>query len=170
MITKRLLLAVFALLVVGALNAQSFKANVEKSEIKWLGKKVTGQHTGHIKLTDGMLTFKDNKIVSGTFNIDMKSITDDDLTDAGYNQKLVGHLKSDDFFGVEKFPLATLVLMESAAFVNNSVEVNGKLTIKGITNPLSFTATKNGNTYSASIAIDRSKYDVRLVQVLFSRT
>ena len=161
MITKRLLLAVFALLVAGTLNAQSFKANVDKSEIKWVGKKVTGQHNGKIKLADGVLTFKENKIVSGTFNIDMKSITNDDLADAGYNQKLVGHLKSDDFFGVEKFPIATLILMESAVFTNNSVEAQGKLTIKGITNPVSFTVTKNGNTYTASIAVDRSKYDVR---------
>lgn len=161
MITKRLLLAVFALLVAGGLNAQSYKANAEKSELKWVGKKVTGQHNGHIKLSDGVLTLKGNRIVSGTFNIDMKSITNDDLTDAGYNQKLVGHLKSDDFFGVEKFPIATLTLMESAEFVNNVAEVKGKLTIKGITNPISFNVTKNGNSYTASIAVDRSKYDVR---------
>lgn len=161
MITKRLVLVGFALLLVGAINAQSFKANVDKSEIKWLGKKVTGQHNGHIKLADGVLTLKDNKIVSGTFNIDMKSITNDDLADAGYNQKLVGHLKSDDFFGVEKFPVATIVVTEGSVFANNSAEIKGKLTIKGITNPLTFTATKNGNTYSASIAVDRSKFDVR---------
>ena len=161
MITKRILLAVFALIIAGTVNAQSFKANVEKSELKWTAKKVTGQHTGHIKLIDGVLTVKDNKIVGGTFNIDMKSITDDDLTDAGYNQKLIGHLKTDDFFGVEKFPVTTLVISESATFVNNQADVNGKLTIKGITNPITFKAMKNGNTYTASIAVNRAKFDVR---------
>lgn len=161
MIKKQLLLVALALMVSGAVNAQALKANAEKSELKWVGKKVTGQHNGHIKLADGVLTIKDNKIVSGTFNIDMKSITNDDLTDAGYNAKLVGHLKSDDFFGVEKFPLATLVLNESSAFVNNQTEAKGKLIIKGITNPIMFTVTRNGNVYSASIAVDRSKYDVR---------
>ena len=159
--TKLFILAAFALVIAGTLSAQSFKANVEKSELKWTGKKVTGQHNGHIKLIDGVLTIKDNKIVNGTFNIDMKSITDDDLQDAGYNQKLVGHLKSDDFFGVEKFPVTTISLTESADFTNNQAEVKGKITIKGITNPISFTATKNGDTYTASIAVDRSKFDVR---------
>lgn len=159
--TKRLLLGVFALVISGSLYAQSFKANSDKSEIKWVGKKVTGQHNGKIKLADGELTIKDNKISGGTFNINMNSITCDDLTDASYNQNLVGHLKSDDFFGVEKFPLATLVLMESGSFTNNAVEVKGKLTIKGITNPLLFTVNKNGNSYTATIAVDRSKYDVR---------
>lgn len=161
MIKKQLLLVALALMVSSAVNAQTLKANAEKSELKWLGKKVTGQHNGQIKLADGELSIKDNKIVSGTFNIDMKSITCDDLKDAGYNGKLVGHLKSDDFFGVEKFPLATLTLGESVAFVNNQAEVKGKLTIKGITNPIMFKVTRNGNSFTANIAVDRSKYDVR---------
>jgi len=107
------------------------------------------------------LTIKGNKIVNGTFSIDMKSITDDDLQNAEYNQKLVGHLKSDDFFGVEKFPVATLVITDGTAFVNNQAEVNGQLTIKGITKPLAFTVTLKGNSYIASISVDRSKFDVR---------
>jgi polyisoprenoid-binding protein YceI len=161
MITKKMFFVALTLLIAGTINAQNFKANAEKTELKWTGKKVAGQHHGHIKLTDGMLTIKDNKLANGTFNIDMKSISDDDLTDAGYNQKLIGHLKSDDFFGVEKFPVATLVINESTAFVNGQAEVKGKLTIKGITNPISFTVTKSGNVYTASIPVDRSKFDVR---------
>ncbi|RPH32577.1 MAG: YceI family protein [Bacteroidales bacterium] len=159
--TKQILLAALTLLFVGVVNAQNFKVDVDKSELKWVGKKVTGQHNGKVKLADGVLAINNNKITSGTFSIDMKSITDDDLTDAGYNQKLVGHLKSDDFFGVEKFPTATLLLTESVAFENSSADVKGKLTIKGITNPISFKVIKNGNTYTTSIAVDRSKYDVR---------
>jgi polyisoprenoid-binding protein YceI len=91
----------------------------------------------------------------------MKSITDDDLKDAGYNQKLVGHLKTDDFFGVEKFPVTTLAITESTAFVNNEADVKGNLTIKGITNPIAFKVTKNGNSYSANIPVNRAKFDVR---------
>jgi len=161
MITRRFLLAALTLLVAGGVYAQSFKANADKTELKWTAKKVTGQHFGHIKLMDGSLTLKDNKIVGGIFNIDMQSITNDDLADAGYNQKLVGHLKTDDFFGVEKFPVTTLTLTESTPFVNSQAEVNGKITIKGITNPIAFTVTQNGNSYSATIAVDRSKFDVR---------
>jgi polyisoprenoid-binding protein YceI len=161
MLTKRIVLAAFSLLLFVGVYAQSFKADALKSELKWTAKKVTGQHNGHIKLADGLLTVKDNKIVSGSFNIDMKSITDDDLTDAGYNQKLVGHLKTDDFFGVEKFPVTTLVITEAAAFVDNQADVKANLTIKGITNPITFKVTKSGNSYSANIAVNRAKYDVR---------
>jgi polyisoprenoid-binding protein YceI len=141
--------------------AQDFKANASKSELKWNGKKVTGEHWGFINLKDGKLTLKNNKITSGEFTIDMNSISCKDLTDESWNQKLVGHLKSDDFFGVEKFPTAKLVITESGAFVKDEATVNGKLTIKGITHPVTFNAKKTGNTYVATITVDRSKYDVR---------
>jgi hypothetical protein len=62
--TKRIFLAALTLVIAGTINAQTFKANVDKSELKWTAKKVTGQHTGHIKLKDGVLTVKDNKLVA----------------------------------------------------------------------------------------------------------
>jgi polyisoprenoid-binding protein YceI len=159
--TKKYFLLAITLMLSSVIYAQSFKANAEKSELKWLGKKVTGQHNGQIKLKSGELTVKDNKLTNGNFVIDMTSITCEDLTDAGYNQKLVGHLKSDDFFGVEKFPTATLKITDAATFTNNVANVKGSLTIKGTTNPVEFAVTKNGNTYVAKVSVDRSKYDVR---------
>lgn len=56
------------------------------------------------------------QIVDGSFVVDMRTITNIDFKDPGYNQKLVGHLKSDDFFGVEKFPTATFKVTESSKF------------------------------------------------------
>ena len=78
---------------------------LHKPRLLWLGEKVTGQHTGTIKLQSGWLNWKDNKIVSGEFNIDMTSLKDSEA-----NERLEGHLKSDDFFGVEKFPVSKLVI------------------------------------------------------------
>jgi len=159
--TKKSFLLVLALLFAFLVNAQSFKANVEKSELKWLAKKVTGQHNGHLMLKSGELTLESGKLTNGNFVIDMTTIADDDLKDPGYNQKLVGHIKSDDFFGVDKFPTATFVLTGSGEFKDNVANVSGKLTIKGITNPVLTTVTKDGNTYNAIFSVDRSKYDVR---------
>lgn len=160
---KKLVFVITAAFLLIGLNsfAQDYKANISKSELKWNGKKVTGEHWGFIGLKEGKITLKNNIITSGEFTIDMASINCKDLTDETWNQKLVGHLKSDDFFSVDKFPTAKLEISESGAFVNNEATVNGKLTIKGITHPISFNAKKNGNTYSALITVDRSKYDVR---------
>lgn len=157
----KIILFVMAIFTMNAIYAQSYKIDVTNSTLKWHGKKVTGEHFGNIGLKDGILLLDNDQISGGKFIIDMTSITNTDLTDAGYNAKLVGHLKSDDFFGVEKHPEALLEIIKSSAFKNNVATIDGNLTIKKIKHPVTFTVTKDGNAYSAEIVVDRSKYDVR---------
>ena len=143
--------------------SQSYKISNEKSTIAWLGEKVTGEHTGNIKIKGGEFTIKDNKVITGTFS--MTSITCIDLTEESWNKRLVDHLKSEDFFGVEKFPESTFKITESGSFEGGSAMVKGNLTIKGITHPIEFRATlqeKEGvMKIFANIIIDRTKYDIR---------
>jgi polyisoprenoid-binding protein YceI len=143
------------------LFAQQLKVDSEKSSLKWHGEKVTGEHWGHIDLEKGWLTWENDKLTGGTFLIDMSSITNSDLEDEEYNTKLVNHLKSDDFFGVEKFPTAQLEIKSSEKFSNGKAKVKAHLTIKEITHPIEFEAQKDGNWFMAEIIVDRSKYDVR---------
>jgi len=139
---------------------QKLTANTDKTTLQWLGEKVTGQHTGTIKLKEGLLTWKDNKITGGEFLIDMNTIKDSEG-----NERLEGHLKSDDFFGVEKFPVTKLVLTGSENFEKGTATVRGNLTIKDITNPVEFTAAvqkkDDGTWFYANIIVDRSKYNIR---------
>ncbi len=158
---KSYLVAIVLTISSFGLFAQTQTVNSEKSTINWLGKKIGGEHKGLIKLKNGELTEKDGKIVSGSFVIDMTSITNTDLTDPGYNAKLVGHLKSDDFFGVEKFPTATLNITKATKFSNGNASVTGTMTIKGKTETITFDIVKSKNTYTATIEVDRSKYNVR---------
>jgi len=158
-IKSGLLLGLSLIWLAGA--AQDLKVDTEKSTLKWVGKKVTGEHWGYIKLKDGSFTVKNNTISAGTFTIDMTTITDNDLTSPEWNQKLVGHLKSDDFFSVEKFPTSTLIITESSSFNNNEAEVKAKITIKGKTEPIIFKVVKKENTYTAVITVDRTLFDVR---------
>ena len=141
--------------------AQSFTVDANSSRLKWHGKKVTGEHFGTIQLKEGSLVIENNKITAGEFTIDMTSLANTDIEDAGYKAKLEGHLKSDDFFGVEKFPTAKLVIKSSSAFANNVSSVNAHLTIKGITNPIEFEVFKEGSTFRTAVIIDRSKFDIR---------
>ena len=143
------------------LFGQAQKVNTEKSTVSWVGKKIGGQHEGLIKLNSGLIEEKDGKIVSGTFVIDMTSITNTDLTDAGYNQKLVGHLKSDDFFGVKSFPTATLNITKASPYSNGKASVTGALTIKGKTETITFDVLKKEINYTAKIEVDRSKFNVK---------
>jgi polyisoprenoid-binding protein YceI len=161
---KSLAILVMALTLTSAVFAGNQKVDPSKSSVKWLGKKVTGEHSGTINVKEGNLVVENGKITGGKVVIDMQSIVDLDLTDPGYNEKLVGHLKSDDFFSVATFPTSELVITK-AETNGNTHTFSGNLTIKGITNPVSFTATstRDGNSvvYKGTIAIDRSKYNVR---------
>ena len=159
--TIKTILASLAILVSTSIIAQNMKVDVQKSTLKWHGEKVTGEHWGNIELQEGWLSWENDKIKEGKFIIDMASITNTDIEDDGYNAKLVGHLKSDDFFGVEKFPTAKLEIKGSEKFKNDKAMVKAHLTIKETTLPIEFEAQKDGNWFMAEIVVDRSKYDVR---------
>lgn len=151
-------------------KARTYKVDVTNSNLKWHGKKVTGEHMGNIGLKSGEMLVDGNKITGGTFVIDMNAMTCTDIKDANYNAKLVEHLKSDDFFSTDKHPTATFTITSIKPIANAKANkpnatVTGNLTVKGITNTVTFPATlavKNGvATAKADVTIDRAKYDVR---------
>lgn len=167
---KRILLiaAVLAGVVFGQVFAEVYKVNAAASKLSWLGQKVTGEHHGEIKIKDGYLTVDGNKY-SGEFTIDMITIVNHDL-EGEWNAKLIGHLKSDDFFSVEKHPAAAFKVTKVVPYKAEEGEaathrVTGDLTIKGITNeisfPAQFTFTDEGLTARAKFSIDRTKWDIR---------
>jgi polyisoprenoid-binding protein YceI len=155
-ITIALVLAITTVTV----NAQTKKIDVTKSTVNWVGKKVTGEHSGTVALKSGALVFKKNALTGGTFTVDMTTINATDLT-GEYQGKLNGHLKADDFFGTDKFPNTTLTFKTIASKGNNVYTVTADLTIKGITKPITFDITVNGNTATTVLKVDRTKYDIK---------
>lgn len=146
--------------------AQTFKADTEKTTLAWHAEKITGSHEGNISLKSGSFKVEKDKIVSGSFIIDMNTITNTDLTDKEYNGKLVGHLKSADFFDVAKFPDAVFTITKPVDLSKSVTDVHGTLTLKGITKPLSFKAVvlKVGGSFSFnanSIVVDRTLYNIK---------
>ena len=148
-----------------AVKSTIFVVDKTNSTLTWTARKVTGQHTGSIRISNGTLELDNNQLQRGSFELDTRSITVTDLKDADSNAKLTGHLKSDDFFAVEKFPAANFTINSVTPVSGNQHTVTGKLTIKGITHDLSFPATVviNGSKLSAkaSVKIDRTKYDIK---------
>ena len=164
---KVLILSAFALIGLMSMakpGPTSFKVDTAKSTFKWGGKKVTGAHWGYVKFTDGTLAIEKGVLQGGSFNVDMNTIDCQD-TPGEWGQKLVGHLKGEDFFGTEKFPKSTLVIKSATAKGSNLYDVKADLTIKGVTNEVSFPATVTlvGNTATtvASFSIDRTKYGIK---------
>ena len=142
----------------------TYVVDVEQSTVRWTGKKVTGQHNGVIDVQEGTLELDGDQLKGGQFVIDMGSLSNEDLE--GENRaKLEGHLKSDDFFGVQGYPTAELVITQATPQEGDQYTVTGDLTIKGTTHPIEFPATvrlqDDQVTAEATITVDRTQYDVR---------
>jgi polyisoprenoid-binding protein YceI len=160
--TKHLKIATVFVLACSFLSFTSLvekDVNVNESKVTWKGYKVTGEHEGTINLKSGTLQFDGSTLTGGSFVMDMTSINTTDLQ-GEYKNKLDGHLKSADFFGVESHPTASLNIT-SAEGSNGKYDVKADLTIKQITQPVEFTMYVKDNSATAFVKIDRTKFDIK---------
>ena len=145
----------------GTLLAKPMTVDTKKSSIEWVGKKVSGEHSGSLKLESGKFDLEKG---SGSFVIDMKSIDNTDL-EGEWKQKLEGHLKSEDFFNVAKYPTAKFVMKQAEKQKDGKYKVSGDLTVKGITKPVDFMATMTEEDkmkwLMADFKIDRLNWDIK---------
>lgn len=151
------LVAVFSTVTVAAQNK---KINVEKSKIEWVGKKVTGAHNGTINFSSGTLVFDGKKLKGGSFEVNMNTITVLDLEAGKGKEKLEGHLKADDFFGVDKHSTAKLEFKKIADQGNGTYTVTADLTIKNITQPVTFDLAVTDERVRTTFMVDRTKYGI----------
>nr|WP_315031331.1 YceI family protein [uncultured Chryseobacterium sp.] len=131
------------------------------SKVEWKGYKVfkseNTSHFGTIKFESGDVTVKDGKLESGKFVADMNSLTSVDLKDSAEDLgKLNGHLKSGDFFEVEKFPTASFEITKVTPATEGDYNtlLDGNLTIKGITKPVQFKANVSVKDGEVSVATE----------------
>lgn len=147
------------------LQATNFKVDVKESNIKWVGKKITGQHNGTIDFKEGNIEVNGNSITGGNFEVNMQSIVCSDLENESWNNKLISHLKSEDFFSVEKNPVSELKVTSVEHIDGNEYLFKGDLSIKGLTHPITFNAKIDLSTDSliavGSLSVDRTLYNIK---------
>ena len=140
------------------------------SRMLWTGRNINGAHTGTISVKSGWLEVAAGPMASGEITLDMESIANTDLTDTVLNRMLIAHLKSDDFFDTARYPTATFHLRHVthnpyARPGNINTDIDGALTLKGITEDLGFPALIEvlpGGALSAEahFDIDRTRWNV----------
>jgi polyisoprenoid-binding protein YceI len=150
---------VLAMISFSANSIKMKTIDTKKSKIEWEGEKLTGSHEGTIMFRDGYLEMDGEKITAGEFTVDMTSIVTTDLSGEG-KQKLEGHLKSDDFFGVTNYPTAKLKI-KNATKKGDSYGIIADLTIKNITKPVTFDLEMNNDSANAELTIDRTEFGVK---------
>ncbi len=135
-----------------------------ESVVEWKGSMLMGSndHNGYAYISKGELMIEDGQLTGGAVEVDMNTIEDESHKS---NNELIKHLKSDDFFDVERFPLSTIVITKVASINAEDKEITANLSIKGITHPVTFPAkleSKNGTIKAnGKLTIDRTKWDVR---------
>ncbi|MBO9666902.1 MAG: YceI family protein [Bdellovibrio sp.] len=158
------------ILVVGsaAFAADVYKIDAQASSVAWKGTKKAGSaHTGGIAVKDGEVQVdKKGKVTGGQINIDMATITNEDLKDSpDYQKKLVGHLSATDFFDVAKYPVSTFKIVSVTPKTKDEVTVKGELTMIGKTAPIEFpakiTTDKGVMTGEALVKVDRTKWGLK---------
>lgn len=146
-------------------NSREVAINVQNSHIAWTGRAVGKEHVGTVSIKNGAFNFAESKMIGAMFTIDMDTIADNDL-DGAMREKLVTHLKSDDFFGVAKYPEAYVKItsIEDGADAGY-IKASADLTIKGITHPVLIygkTSIENGRAkFEGDVTIDRTLWDIK---------
>lgn len=153
-------------------EAATYVVDTATSKVEWYGSKPIGaSESGTVNIAEGQMNFTGDQLVDGTILIDMTSIATTSQS-GGMAEQLVGHLSSDDFFGVATYPTAQLVLKSAEPTgVENQYQVKADLTIKETTKEIAFVTdvvvaddTLTGN---AKIVVNRADFDVRYNSAAF---
>ena len=144
---------------------QKYSIDPKETVVTWKGSMVIAseeEHTGYVYLSKGDLMIDKGQLVGGTFEIDMNTI---EYKDREHKNSPVFHLKSPDYFDVKKFPIATFVITRVTSSNDKNMQVTGNLTIKEVTNEVSFPAKidlKDGIVKAnGKLVIDRTDWGIR---------
>jgi polyisoprenoid-binding protein YceI len=143
-----------------------WQLDVKKSKVLWNTGKIMGGHSGYFLFHSGNLEYSaTGEPLRGTFRMDMNSIRSTDNPDEAGRQKTDANLKKNEFFASDQHPIATMVVKKITRIGSSTdYTVGGDLTIKGITNPIEFTATintKNNTSHiTANVDISRQLWNI----------
>ena len=143
--------------------------NVDSSTINWIGRKVTGEHSGTLNLSKGWVVMQEGSIIGGKFIFDMTSIKNTDIESPEWKEKLEKHLMAEDFFFTDSFPHAILEIKDHSQIVKYNTEINNRiiadLNIRGITHeinfPLEISQVQSIFYTEGTIDINRTIFNIR---------
>ena len=142
-------------------TADTFAVNTTTSKVEFIGSKKAGYHPGYFLLKSGSVSLDAGKLTGGSFVIDLASLKVTD--EAGL--KLEGHLKSSDFFDFSKGTEATYAISSVKYVSADKAEIDGSLTLKGVTAPVKFIASIRGVDATkffaeATFSLDRTVFGI----------
>ena len=149
--------------------------DLDNTKINWIGRKVTGEHTGTVSLSKGWVIVENDTLKSGLLVFDMNSIINTDIESPEWKLKLENHLKNEDFFAVDSFSQATLKISGSQTLSHtnsvNNLQIMADLIIRGITADIAFPIAlqTSGDVFFATgnVDIDRTVYGIQYKSIKY---
>lgn len=148
-------------------------ADIDRSVVRWRGTEFRGRgkHEGIVRLASGRLNVQDSVVTGGTFVIDMNTITIADIPqhEVVPRRRLRTHLRDEDFFAVDRFPVAAFVITGVRPQPGpGRYSVSGNLTVRDSTHNISFEASaplvsEDRVWASARVSIDRHRWGVSFI-------
>ncbi|TFF33542.1 YceI family protein [Mucilaginibacter psychrotolerans] len=152
--TKLILLSLLCLSQTILLAQKKVAIDTKTSLLKWTGHAEIGTYapSGTLNLWEGVVYLKGDEITAALLTVDMKSMKQE-------NSDLVNHLKSEDFFDVEKYSVSTIKINS----IRNG-KAYGQITMKNKTQafecPIAITKTGGELSVTGKAIIDRTKYGI----------
>lgn len=145
-------------------KADTLKVNLSNSSIHWKGTKMrgAGKHEGELQLQSAYFLSENRKVIGGQFVADMTTIgvTDIPEHEPVPIRNLNNHLKSEDFFGVESYPISKFTITKIENLQNDSISVSGNLTIKDVTKNIEFKAETKEKDFLTKFTFDRFQWNI----------
>jgi polyisoprenoid-binding protein YceI len=141
-------------------SAADLKIATATSKIEFLGTKTGGRHTGGFKEFTGTVAMPGVDLAGATITLEITTASI--FTDTG---KLTNHLKTADFFDVNKYPKATFKstgIKAAPGAGGTTHEITGDLTMHGVTKSITFpvktTADANGVTIEGTTTVKKEDF------------
>lgn len=139
-----------------------FEVDQIASLVEWMGRNLFSRHLGTVELGPGHVQIQNGRLTGGRLTIDMTSLGCTDIPDPGLCERLIAHLKSDDFFSVERYPQAEFEIREvdyrsGVRPDEPNYQIKGDFTLRGVTKPIEFAAVvarKADGSFTAQALLD----------------
>ena len=141
-----------------------YNINTVVSNVSWLGSSAISKHTGNVEVKNGTI-FKNGELFEGEITIDMNTLTNSDIKNKSKADDLINHLKSAEFFEVNKYPEAKIKIVKTDLTSKNVYNVKANVTVKGINENVSFPVkinlTKGELSAKGTLTLDRTKFGIK---------
>lgn len=148
-------------------KCDEYLLDIDRSFLIWVGAKVFGEnHRGKILLNEGRMLVGEFEQYQAKVIADMNTLTVEDIQEETKNTKLLNHLRNTDFFNVDEFPKASVILMGLSREGENENMYGGEimLRIKDKVHPTIVRCALNesGDSLIANgnFVFDRTMYDI----------